>query len=191
MRPHRQLTPASVSERRWIRTAATVAVVSVSVVGFLLLLSEETADSAGGSSVGDFLTQDAAALDLEPVRIKFQGPEGEVSLPNAGTIALSDDLNLSVSVNPFPPTTFNVDVDLLLTNADGMPIDGGTITADWDMVFMWHGPFVTEFTPIGNGRYSAPFDLFMFGPWELRTQVTAPGYEQPGELSLSIYIWPE
>jgi hypothetical protein len=171
--------------------AATVAIIVTSGTGFAMLIMAEQPALDGRSSVDDYLTQTAAVTKAEPSRIKYLTPDREVPIDNGGTVALSEDLNLTVSVRPYPPTTFNIDVDLLITDASGDPVDGATVTSEWDMVFMWHGPFDAEFQPVGDGRYTAPFHFFMVGPWELVIHVTAPGYQEPDPLSLFIYIWPE
>lgn len=176
---------------RLLVVAATVAIIVTSGTGFAMLIMAEQPALDGRSSVDDYLTQTAAVTKAEPSRIKYLTPDREVPIDNGGTVALSEDLNLTVSVRPYPPTTFNIDVDLLITDASGDPVDGATVTSEWDMVFMWHGPFDAEFQPVGDGRYTAPFHFFMVGPWELVIHVTAPGYQEPDPLSLFIYIWPE
>lgn len=182
-----------VSSRRWFSLGAASAIVIISLAGFVLLRSGEVAaaQSVGGSTSSDYLTQTAAVVAAGPVRIKYQTPNGQVSLSNGGVVALSDELDLAVSVSPYPPSTFDLDVDLYLTDVTGRPVDDATISVEWDMAFMWHGPFLSEFRGVGAGHYVAPFDLFMFGPWEFVTRVTAPGYDQPDDLSLSIYVWPK
>jgi hypothetical protein len=177
--------------QRLVGFAATMAILAMSGAGFALLVVAEQPVDAGRSSIGDYLIQDAAVAKAEPSRIKYLTPDREVPINNGGTVALSEELNLTVSVRPYPPTTFNIDVDLLLTDASGAPVDGATVTSEWDMVFMWHGPFDAEFQPLGDGRYTAAFHFFMVGPWKLVTRVTAPGYQEPDPLSLFIYIWPE
>lgn len=177
--------------QRLLRFAATVAILAMSGAGFALLVVAEQPVDAGRSSIGDYLTQDPATAYTEPSRIKYLTSGRQVPIDNGGTVALSEDLNLTVSVRPYPPTSFNIDVDLLVTDASGTPIDGAAVTSEWDMVFMWHGPYHTEFQPVGDGRYTAPFHFFMVGPWQLVTRVTAPGYQEPDPLSLFIYIWPE
>jgi hypothetical protein len=177
--------------QRLLVVVATAAIVVLSSTGFALLTVAEQPERAGRSSIDDYLIQDAAVAKAEPSRIKYLTPDREVPINNGGTVALSEELNLTVSVRPYPPTTFNIDVDLLLTDASGAPVDGATVTSEWDMVFMWHGPFDAEFQPLGDGRYTAAFHFFMVGPWKLVTRVTAPGYQEPDPLSLFIYIWPE
>lgn len=178
---------------RWLSLGAAVAIVMISLAGFVLLRSAEVAaaNSEGGSSISDYLTQGADAVASGPVRIKYQTNDGEVSLSNAGVVALSDELNLTVLVSPYPPSTFDLNVDLYLTDGAGQPVQDATIAVEWDMAFMWHGPFLGRFDAVGDGHYVAQFDLFMFGPWEFVTRVTAPGYVQPEDLSLSIYVWPK
>ena len=143
----------------------------------------------GGSSVGSFLIQDPTASG--PIRIKYQGPGGSVSLANRDTVTLGDDLSLSVAITPYPPTAFDADVDIYLTDGSGAPIDGATVSVEWDMAIMSHGPFSATFAAAGNGHYTAPFHFFMFGPWMLITSVSTPGSQQPAHLTLSIYVWPE
>lgn len=178
---------------RLIRVAAGVVIALVSLTGFVVLgvIEQAAAQEAGGSTSDDFLTPGIDASNVEPERIKYEGPDGTMSLPNGGVVDLSDDLMLQVWVDPYPPSTFDLDVELRLTDANGDTINDATVTADWDMVFMWHGPFVAEFDATSDGRYISRFELFMFGPWELVIHTSAPGYEQPQDLSISIFVWPE
>jgi len=110
---------------------------------------------------------------------------------NGASIALADDLQVAVTVTPFPPTTFDATVDLLLTTADGTPIVDAEVITVWDMAVMWHGPFETRFANLGDGHYLARFDFFMFGPWQLETQVRVPRHAPVDDISISIYTWPE
>jgi len=187
--------PQTQQQRPMALLLAAFAIVALSTVGFLMLFAMDTTglddSSSDLSSSSDYLLPGGQSASDGPVRIKYQGPDGFVSLRNGGIIPLTEDLLLAVSVSPYPPTSFDVAVDLSLTTVEGVPVDDATISADWDMVFMWHGPFETEFSSIGAGHYAAPFDFFMFGPWELVTSFTTPAYDQPDDLSLSIYVFPE
>ncbi len=178
---------------RRLRSGAFALIALVSSGGFWLMSAAESAAMTpnSGSSVAGFLTQDPKVSALGPIRLKYQGADGPISLANNGTVALADDLQLSVSITPYPPTTFDADVDLHLTDGLGAPIDGAMMRVHWDMAVMSHGPFDTTFSPTGDGHYTAPFHFFMFGPWMLDVSVSAPGHEQPKNLTLSIYVWPE
>lgn len=186
-------TSAGRPSERAVRLGVGTAIVLISLGGFIVLGATEraAADESGGSSSNDFLLPVNDPSTLEPARIKYEGTEGTMSLPNGGVIPISEDLRLHVLVNPYPPSTFDLDVELRLTDVNGQAIDNATITADWDMAFMWHGPFIAEFVPISDGRYISRFDLFMFGPWELVIHVAVPGSEQPRDQSVSIFVWPE
>ncbi len=114
---------------------------------------------------------------------------GAIRVENGGTVALADGYAVGVTVTPFPPTSFDIDVMLELTR-DGAPIVGATVDTVWDMTLMTHGPFTTALGTAGDGAYGTSYDFFMFGPWYVDTTVTAPGAE-PVEFRLSIYVWPE
>lgn len=169
------------------------ALVAASLVGFVLLQTTETRASEQATSFtsADFLTQTGDAVSTGPARIKYKAPTGIEELDNGSTIALSDDIDVTITVSPYPPSDFDVSVELLLTDANGAPINGAALHSDWDMIFMFHGPFESDFTALGDGRYAADFDLFMFGPWEFATSVATPGSVEPETLTFSIYTWPE
>jgi len=178
-----------------VRIGAGIFVVLLSATGFLLLSSAQ--DPAAGSSLDDlsssgaFLVRDAAAQPLGLDRLTYQFGDERVVIPNHGIIPLSDDLALEVSVSPYPPTSFDLDVEFVLTTVQGEPIADATITAIWDMTIMHHGPFEAQFTSSGDGRYAAFFDLFMVGPWGLDLNMSVPGYQNPDQVSVIIYVWPE
>lgn len=178
-------------------TLATLAVgagiVALSVTGFFFMAAAETSALEAGSDFtsSDFLTRAPSTNTDGPARLRFVGPEGVEVLQNGETIAVGEDLFVTVSVSPYPPSDFNVDVDLHLTDATGTPVTDASVTSDWDMIFMFHGPFSSSFAHVGAGHYTASFDLFMFGPWEFVTDVNTPAHEEPETLTLSIYVWPE
>jgi hypothetical protein len=114
---------------------------------------------------------------------------GAIRIGNGGVITLGNGLELVVELDPYPADQFDVDVRYRLQRADGAPIDNATIDVEWDMRFMFHGPFDTRMDPIGDGTYASSYEFFMFGPWYLDTTVTVPGVP-PIDLSLDIYVWP-
>lgn len=179
-----------------LRLAAAVAIVFVSTIGFLMLLLTEDLAASGSSlsdlsSSGDFLERDAAAELRGLDRLTYQIGDERVVIPNHGTIPLSDELVLGVEVSPYPPTSFDLDVQFSLATVEGEPITDAEITTIWDMTVMHHGPFETQFSNAGGGRYAAFFDLFMVGPWGLDLHVAAPTYHESENVSLIIYVWPE
>ncbi len=179
-----------------LRLAAAALVVVLSATGFLLLLFTEDLAASGSSlgdlsSSGDFLERDAAAAVRGLDRLTYQIGDEVVVIPNQGTIPLSDELLLQVKVSPYPPTSFDLDVLFFLSTVDGEPITDAEITTLWDMTLMYHGPFETQFTNEGGGRYAAFLDLFMVGPWGLELDIATPTYHDIESVSLIIYVWPE
>jgi len=122
-------------------------------------------------------------------RIRYQLGDETENLANGGLVTLADNLVLQVVVSPFPPTEFDTDVELILTDAAGNPVTDATIEANWDMV-MVHGPFQSSFEHTGNGTYrTSTFNFFMFGPWQLNTTVATP--RDAATINLAIFVWPE
>jgi hypothetical protein len=152
-------------------------------------LGSEAPPSNAQTSAEDALTRPGGDDPGFP-RLQFlSDATGEIRVDNGGTVALADGYGVTVSVDPFPPTSFDVDVTIGLTR-DGEPVVGAAVDTVWDMTLMTHGPFTTALTESGDGAYGTSYDFFMFGPWYVDTTVTAPGTE-PVTFRLSIYVWPE
>lgn len=122
-------------------------------------------------------------------RIRYITPAtGEVRLNNGDVIPLGDDVQMTIQVSPFPPNTFKEEIEFTLTR-NGEPITDAAIDTVWDMIVMGHGPFETRIPHISDGTYATSYDFFMFGPWQLDTDIQIPGID-PIEFSISIYVWP-
>jgi hypothetical protein len=177
--------------RRVRRLPIAVGIVAVALSGVGLLILEDDSNSeetlSAQSSSREFL-EAASPTGVPRIRVRMGG--GLTSLQNGGDIAISEAVRMGVTVDPYPPTTFDIDIDLDLTTTDGAPIADASVAIVWDMVIMGHGPFRTEFANTGGGHYQAHLDLFMFGPWELETEIDS-SYDIPDDLSISLYVWPE
>ncbi len=140
------------------------------------------------ASAEDALTrQQADNGGLPRIQYVFDA-SGYIRLGNGDVIPLGDGVEVAVAVDPYPPSDFDMDVQYTVT-ADGVAVDDAVVDTTWDMVFMYHGPFETEMAHIGDGRYRASYDFFMFGPWEVQTRLQIPGYD-PIDFAVSIYVWP-
>ena len=187
-------SPASVRTDRRLRLVSAAVILVLSAVGFLMLASQapagfaEESEEDSLSSLGEFLQP---ALTTETARIRYEVGDLVEFLPNGGVVPLSDDLRLEVAISPYPPTKFDIAVDLRLTTAAGVAVGDAAIAGTWDMPVMPHGPFTTDFVNAGDGHYVASFDFFMFGPWEIVTDISSPSHETPTDLPISIYVWPE
>ena len=179
-----------------IRMTAAVVVVLVSAVGFLLLLFTEDLAATGSSldslsTSGSFLQRDPSDTLRGIDRLTWVVGDDRAVIPNDSVAPLGDELVFEISVSPYPPTSFDLTVDLLLTTVAGEPVPDAEINTIWDMSLMYHGPFDTQFTGGGDGTYTAFFDLFMVGPWELNLTVDVPTLQTTKQATLIVYVWPE
>lgn len=162
----------------------------------VLLAAFSIAMFVGGSGGDDGQVKEVSSLDAflqpaETARLKYEVDGGTNSLRNGGVLVLSDDLQMEVSLSPYPPTVFDIDIDIRLTTTEGEIVDDATISTVWDMDVMPHGPFSTQFRNSGNGQYSASFDFSMFGAWAIDTHISHPTFDSPDDVSLVVYVWPE
>jgi len=140
------------------------------------------------STAEEALTRSENAVAGIP-RIRYITPvTGEVRITNGDIIPLGDDVRMTINVSPFPPNAFKEEVELTLTRK-GEPITDAVIDTVWDMIVMGHGPFETRIPHVSDGTYAVSYDFFMFGPWQLNTELQIPGID-PIEFSISIYVWP-
>jgi hypothetical protein len=81
-----------------------------------------------------------------------------------------------VDASPAPPSKGENSWTLKLTNAQGSPVDGATITATPFMPDHGHGSSVTPtVTPMGSGAYQVGnLDLFMPGIWTVTLSIKPP-----------------
>ncbi len=183
--------PGTRPKRQW-RTIASAAIISVSVIGSAILVSQEASSSESESAlefgINGYLQPGNDNAGLSPLH--YVTSEGPVSIQNGGQIPINQNLQATATISPYPPDSFHMDVDLYLTTSENQPVIDAEVAAEWDMVVMWHGPFETEFTNVGEGHYVASFDLFMFGPWQLITSFQLPGQANTNEVELSVYVWP-
>lgn len=171
------------------RLLTTLTVLAVSASGFLLLLANEAPATAADSPSIDFLQPGQGQGDGG--RLKLASATGTRTISNGTVLSLGENLEMTLTVSPYPPTSFDVNVDLYLTDGSGSPVTNAKINVVWDMIVMWHGPFETGFVNQQDGHYTGSFDMFMFGPWEFVTNISVPGQTQLDPTTFSIYLWPE
>lgn len=194
---------AAASASRGLILVAGLLIIVPAAVGLYILRSGATPPPPGAEIEQDFAVPGAADAGSDDItsadllrpanagtgRIRYQVDGESADLANGGAIALPGGSTLHVTVSPYPPTDFDTDVSLELTDADGAPVTDASISSEWDMV-MVHGPFYTTFEHRGEGRYGADtFDFFMYGPWQLNTTVTTADGE--ALVKLAIFVWPE
>jgi hypothetical protein len=151
------------------------------------LVSQAPLANAPGSAEDALTRQGDQELSIP--RLTFVSDDtGSIRVENGGTVRLAGGYEVAVTIAPFPPASFDIDVMLELSR-DGVPITDATVDTIWDMTLMTHGPFDTRLDSPTAGAYGTSFDFFMFGPWYVDTTVTQPGAD-PIDFRLSIYVWP-
>lgn len=138
-------------------------------------------------------SSEAALIPARPSpdsRVSYLSDGHEVPIANGGVVPLGPDHQIEVFVAPFPPTDFDVDVDLYLTTSSGVPVPDAEVRVSYDMVFMRHGPYEMVMEDIGGGHYVGSLDMVMFGSWELLTEFTVPDSDDVLELAVTMYVWP-
>lgn len=177
------------------RMLPIVGVLAISGAGFAMTLAgDASAATARGETFelsSDEFLQPGANQGPGGGRIAYETEGRPVIIDNGGTIPIDDDLEMTLTVSPYPPTTFDLEVDLFLTTVAGEPVSDASVVALWDMMVMEHGPFRTPFTNMGNGHHVASLDFFMFGPWQLTFEVEPTADGRSETVNLSIYLWPE
>jgi hypothetical protein len=109
---------------------------------------------------------------------------GPASAPDPATdettTAISDSgsLHLSLTGNPSPLVVGNNEVDFLVTDSAGGPVDGLVVTVQPFMPAMDHGTASTTVVPMGGGRYRVEgIYTFMPGRWILETTFAGPVHD--------------
>lgn len=183
---------ASASESRPPQPGETVATQASSVDRVVDTTQQQVATQApigdAPSTAEEALTRQDEAVAGIP-RLRYTTPAtGEVRLNSGDVIPLGNDVVLTIEMTPFPPTTFDIELDLSLSQ-NGVPITDAVIDTQWDMIVMGHGPFETRIPHVTDGLYSTSYDFFMFGPWQLDTEIQISGAD-PLEFAISVYVWP-
>ena len=74
-------------------------------------------------------------------------------------------------VQPSPAVVGHAQLELKLTDPDGQPVQGATITARGDMTHPGMTPVLAEATELGSGRYTVAFEWTMAGDWIVTIEV--------------------
>lgn len=116
--------------------------------------SSETSGAAGGGAGETFPAEPLATVTTEP-----------------------GGLSIEVRTAPEqPPTRGLVDIELVVTSADGEPMDGLDLAVQPWMPQMGHGASTKPMIEAKGGGHYVVSDvaLFMPGSWELRTSIAGP-----------------
>ncbi len=95
------------------------------------------------------------------------------SLPENMAMQQAGDMNVTLALNPYPPTGYNPsDFEVTLTDANGQAISDATVNMNLTMPTMWMPPNQFPLTAASNGKYSASGQFTMRGPWRIEVVIT-------------------
>ena len=149
----------------------TIGVIAIMVVlGFIAMsimhrihMSSQSQQAAGGLVA---VSANGAPIPLAVNAAATQLPEN-MAMQQAG------DMNVAISLNPYPPTGFNpADFEVTLTDANGQVINDATVSLDLTMPTMWMPPNQFSLTSVSDGKYSATGQFTMRGPWRIEVIIT-------------------
>jgi hypothetical protein len=118
--------------------------------------------------------------------IGYVDGDSVVKIQNGGSFEV-DDLSITMQVTPFPPNQFDATAELQVADLNGQPVEV-EVDAWYDMVFMTHGPLTIDIESLGTGRVRMPLDMFMFGPWVVKTTIESS--TGATVVPLVFYVWP-
>jgi len=94
-------------------------------------------------------------------------------LPENMAVQQAGDMTVSIALNPYPPTGYNpTDFEVTLTDSKGQVINDAIISLNLTMPTMWMPPNQFPLTAASNGKYSAPGQFTMRGPWRIEVVIT-------------------
>lgn len=115
-----------------------------------------------------------------------------VPVENGEQVELSEDLDLQITVDPYPPHGLSAHavVDLHLTRPGGRPVDNAQIEVRYDMFTMVHGPFEPQIIARDDGHYLFSLEMIMYGAWELNTAIRVPNDPTTHQLTIAVILTP-
>ena len=125
-------------------------------------------------SLGLALSMLALGCSSETSSTASGGAETTFPAEPLATVTTEQDMSIEVRTAPEqPPTRGLVDVELVVTDADGKPVDGLDLAVQPWMPQMGHGASTKPtIEAMGGGRYVvSKVAFFMPGLWELRTSI--------------------
>jgi hypothetical protein len=117
----------------------------------------------------------ASSIGSKDHRLEVVFENQRIALKNGGKINLGDGLSMEVFITPYPPAQLTAWLDLYLTRQpDDQPIKDAEISMEYDMLYMYHGPFKVIGDNLGDGHYLFTMDYLMYGPWDQGVEIRLP-----------------
>ena len=96
------------------------------------------------------------------------------------------EVNIAVETSPNPAAMGDVELILTITDAQGSPIEGGTVDVAVDHTDMTGMGMSGVATDQGGGRYSINANFSMSGNWKLTVYVRKDGLDYQEDIDLKI-----
>lgn len=84
------------------------------------------------------------------------------------------DVRMTMAVSPIPPLVGASELVIVLTDAEGKPIEGATLDVIGDMDQAGMEPILAEAQESSSGVYRVPFEWTMAGDWMVTIEATLP-----------------
>jgi YtkA-like len=106
----------------------------------------------------------------------------------AATIGTRAPIMMQMHLDPAHPEALEITtLELRLTNQEGMPIEQAQVVTSAWMTNMVMGTTRVSAMTLGQGNYLAQLQLSMEGPWEIRIEAQAPGFD-PSQQVLFVQV---
>jgi YtkA-like len=106
----------------------------------------------------------------------------------AATIQTHAPIMMQVHLDPAHPEAIKITtLELHLTNQEGMPIEQAQVVPSAWMTNMDMAMNRVSVMTLGQGNYQARLQFSMAGPWEIRVEAQAPGFD-PAQQVLFVQV---
>ena len=144
----------------------TLVAIVVLVLFGVFAMSMRRAHMMGGAGVQLDLVAVSSDGAQIPLPTDFSSITSE--LPKNITAQKSDNLVVSLALNPYPPTAGQpADFDFTLTDINGLAINDASISLDLTMPEMWMPPNQLAMEFMSDGKYHATGFFTMRGLWRI------------------------
>lgn len=130
--------------------------VAAAVITMMPLVVTRIVPHARGAMRGAALSADVAATL----------PAGAL-----GEAVRAADLSVLLANAPAQPIVGVNQLDALILDSAGQPLNNAKVTFDLDMTNMSHGPYIVDAQASGSGHYSGRVNYSMGGPWRVHVTV--------------------
>jgi hypothetical protein len=84
------------------------------------------------------------------------------------------EIGIDLTVSPNPPSVGTATISLVLSDAEGHPIDGATVELEGNMSHAGMAPVFAQAAEAEPGHYEAPIEFNMGGDWFILVKATLP-----------------